>query len=42
MYLPARRFVQIKRCNGVDRPYCAEVTEIFALRGGHISSVYDF
>jgi len=42
MYASANDFVQMERCNRVDRLYCAEVTEISAPQGGHINSVSEF
>ena len=42
MHVSRNNFVQIERCNRVDRLYCAEVTEIFAPGGGHVYHVCDF
>jgi len=42
MCASAKNFVQVDLWNGVDRLHCAEVTEVFAPRGGHKNCVSGF
>ena len=41
MHVSRNNFVQIERCNRVDRLYYTEVTEVFAPGGGHVNDIGD-